>query len=383
MFQVIGAATQCALSTSQLVACAKVVAPTISDPMCQEQLVEAAREVAKSVEGCVARCNDVSRDDHSLRELGQSAADVTRALNELLNHVKDGHLDKIPDIMEQIMSAQQELEEFRLSANSFNLRPMPGESLESAMLLLNNASKSVGSTVAHFMTAAFEGNADITNRAARDTSNALRDYTSAVRGVAASTKDQHIQNRLLDQAQLVMAKSAQLVLQAQRAMQNPTDPRKQEKLVGARKDINMVLSGTLSCLPGQQDVDDRLRDIGDRASKVDSSTFLSSAKTVAANLSAPNARNNLATAARGVTESINDLINVYTSAAPGQNECDNAVRAIQSSRHILEDASQPVSGASYYECLDIVMEKSEELGSCMTGIANWAPKPAWSHFGSC
>ena len=109
MLQVIGAATQCALGTSQLVACAKVVAPTISDPMCQEQLVEAAREVAKSVEGCVATCNDVSRDDHSLRELGQSAADVTRALNELLNHVKDGHSDKIPDIMEQIMSASGEL----------------------------------------------------------------------------------------------------------------------------------------------------------------------------------------------------------------------------------------------------------------------------------
>ena len=109
MFQVIGAATQCALGTSQLVACAKVVAPTISDPMCQEQLVEAAREVAKSVEGCVATCNDVSRDDQSLRELGQSAHDVTRALNELLNHVKDGHSDKIPDIMEQIMSASGEL----------------------------------------------------------------------------------------------------------------------------------------------------------------------------------------------------------------------------------------------------------------------------------
>ncbi len=90
--QVIGAATQCALATSQLVACAKVVAPTISDPLCQEQLVEAAREVAKSVEGCVTTCRDVSRDEPSLRELGQSATDVTRALNDLLNHVKDGQV---------------------------------------------------------------------------------------------------------------------------------------------------------------------------------------------------------------------------------------------------------------------------------------------------
>ena len=83
-----------------MVACAKVVAPTISDPLCQEQLMEAAKDVAKSVEGCVTTCKDVSRDEPSLRELGSSAQDVTRALNDLLNHVKDGHTDKIPDIME-------------------------------------------------------------------------------------------------------------------------------------------------------------------------------------------------------------------------------------------------------------------------------------------
>ena len=53
--------------------------------------------------------SQVSTDDPALRELGQSASDVTRALNELLNHVKDGHSDKIPDIMEQIMTASGEL----------------------------------------------------------------------------------------------------------------------------------------------------------------------------------------------------------------------------------------------------------------------------------
>ena len=30
---------------------------------------------------------------------------MTRALNDLLNHVKDGHAHKIPDIMEQIMTS--------------------------------------------------------------------------------------------------------------------------------------------------------------------------------------------------------------------------------------------------------------------------------------
>ena len=86
-------------------ACAKVVAPTVTDPLCQEQLVESAKDVAKSVEDCCHTCKNVCQDDPSLRELGQSAADVTRALNDLLNHVKDGHADKIPDIMEQIMTS--------------------------------------------------------------------------------------------------------------------------------------------------------------------------------------------------------------------------------------------------------------------------------------
>merc|ERR1719427_2136267 len=112
-----------------------------------------------------------------------------------------------------------------------------------------------------------------------------------------------------------------------------------------------------------------------------SSTFLSSAKSVAADPSAPNAKNNLATAARGVTESINNLINVYTSAAPGQKECDSAIRAIQSAKHMLENPTEPVSDSSYYECLDNVMEKSKALGDGMTGIANHAKKSEHDDFG--
>ena len=46
-----------------------------------------------------------SRDDNSLQELGGAAQDVTKALNDLLNHVKDGGPDKIPDIMDQILVA--------------------------------------------------------------------------------------------------------------------------------------------------------------------------------------------------------------------------------------------------------------------------------------
>uniref|UniRef100_A0A8C2I942 Talin 2 n=1 Tax=Cyprinus carpio TaxID=7962 RepID=A0A8C2I942_CYPCA len=86
--RVITAATQCALSTSQLVACTKVVSPTISSPVCQEQLVEAGRLVERSVEGCVKACHAASEEGELLRQVNMAAGAVSQALSDLLQHVR-------------------------------------------------------------------------------------------------------------------------------------------------------------------------------------------------------------------------------------------------------------------------------------------------------
>ena len=357
---------------------------------------------------------------------------------------------------------------FRTAAHGFQLRPMPGETVERASMQLNSTSRVVGSTVAQLLTAASQGNKDITNRAARDTANALRDFTAAVRGVAATTQDRQAQNRVIDQAQLVMAKSARLVLEAQRTMGSPSSPDKSRMLAEAGKDVSVALNNTMQCLPGQQEVEETISSINNLSNQINSaqfavsgrpygelqsqlsqaadrlndatsdvimtapqpgelanstrkfgqvlgdmmdcsmdmagqtsvhgtktqmvstmmnvtsmsSSFLSSAKSVASDPRAPNAKNNLNSAARGVTEAINDMINVYTSAAPGQNECDSAIRAIQSSKHMLETPSEAISDSNYYECLDNVMEKSKALGDGMTGIANHAKRSEHEDFGA-
>ena len=49
---------------------------------------------------------------------------------------------------------------------------------------------------------------------------------------------------------------------------------------------------------------------------------------------------------------------------------------------MLETSSGPVSDASYYECLENVMEKSKALGDGMTGIANHAKKSEHQEFGT-
>lgn len=69
-------------------ACAQVVAPTLESPGCQDQLMEAARGSAIAVENVVETCRDATGDEALLRDLGGAAAQVTRALNDLLNHIR-------------------------------------------------------------------------------------------------------------------------------------------------------------------------------------------------------------------------------------------------------------------------------------------------------
>ena len=59
---------------------------------------------------------------------------------------------------------------------------------------LSACKKTVGSTMTQLLTAASEGNEDYTGRAARETANALRDFTGAVRSVAATTNDRSAQH---------------------------------------------------------------------------------------------------------------------------------------------------------------------------------------------
>lgn len=720
--KVISSATQVALATSQLVACTKVVAPTIGSPACQQQLIEAAKEVARAVEGIVAVCQSVCKDDHLMKELSTAAAQVTQALDSLLNHIRyglraqetvhDGPVDTIlvatdklfsssgdanemvrqakilaqataqliqaikgqaetqpdsdlqkrllaaaklladatsrmveaakacatnphdseqqallrkaaedlrnatnvaasnalkrkvinklesaakqaagaatqtisaahganqhntnpitgtelmtsckevadvlprvvhgikgsvsnpdspsaqlalinacqdlippstqmitasksaiPTITDQPSSMQlnnstkqmstaltelrsalgkaqevcgnletdsaldmikaldAELEAFRKACDAFQLKPLPGETSESAALQLGSSSKTVGSSVAQLLTAASQGNENYTGMAARDTASALRNLTDAVRGVAATSADHDAALRVIDNARDVLDQSCNLIIEARHTAANPGNPEQQQRLTHVAKGVSQALNNCVNCLPGQRDVDDAIRTITDASQSLSSGDFpysnkpyselqtnlnnaaanlneaasdvvissrgtplqlagsakrfgsafsylmgsgmemagqtrdtevksqmvvslknvsivssrlLVAAKSVAADPNAPNAKNQLAAAARAVTDAINQLVNVSTSAAPGQKECDNAIRNIQMMRPLLDNPSEPINDATYFECLDTVMEKSKSLGDGMTGIANHAKKSEHQQFG--
>jgi len=403
--------------------------------------------------------------NNSSKQYGQALVDLRSAMSKAQEAC--GSLE-IESALDAIHALNEELNDLQTASNEGILRPLPGETTEGAIQLLNNSSKTVGSTMAQLLTSASQGNEHFTGLASRDTALALKDFSSAVRGVVATSSDHNLRDRLIDAAREVMVQSSYLIDEARVVVQGPQTVASQQNLAQVAKGVSQALNKTVNCMPGQKDVDDVIMNITDSTNDLDagqfpassrpygelqaelthaatqlnevtsevavsarestiqlatssksfstaygnlmgvgmemagstkdrevqsnmvvslksvsmtSSKLLVSAKAVASDPNAPNAKNQLASAARAVTDSINSLINVCTSAAPGQKECDGAVRAIQSMKPLLDHPSENITDASYFECLDTVMDRSKSLGDGMTGIANHAKKGEHDQFG--
>uniref|UniRef100_A0A8B9CIT8 Talin 1 n=1 Tax=Anser brachyrhynchus TaxID=132585 RepID=A0A8B9CIT8_9AVES len=203
--QVIAAATQCALSTSQLVACTKVVAPTISSPVCQEQLIEAGKLVAKSAEGCVEASKAATRDDQLLKQVRVAATTVTQALNDLLQHIKQhatggqpiGRYDQATDTI------------LNVTENIFSSMGDAGEMVRQARILAQATSDLVNAIKADA-----EGETDLENShkllsAAKILADATAKMVEAAKGAAAHPDSEEQQQRLREAAEgLRMATNA-------------------------------------------------------------------------------------------------------------------------------------------------------------------------------
>lgn len=112
-----------------------------------------------------------------------------------------------------------------------------------------------------------------------------------------------------------------------------------------------------------------------------SSKILLAAKTLGADPSAPNAWNQLSGAARGVTDSINDLLSVLSSAAPGQKECDDALRKITAMQGVLESPAQPLLNATFFPCLETVVDMTQGIGKASAALPGLAKGGEFAQFG--
>ncbi|XP_066270429.1 talin-1-like isoform X11 [Branchiostoma lanceolatum] len=478
---------------------AKAAVPTVSDQAASMQLSNCSKQLAQALA--------------ELRSAAQKAQDACGPL-------------EIDSALDTICQLDSDLVEIKKSAAQGQLVPLPDESGEQCAQELGHTSKTVGASMAQLLTAAAQGNENYTGLAARDTANALRTLTGAVRGVAAATSDRQAQDHLIDTARDVMDKSVNLIEEAKKAVNDPNNPDNQQRLAQVAKAVSHALNNCVNCLPGQRDVDFAIRNIGEAskallsgqlqkgdvsfqevqtmlstaaqelnmasselvvASKgtheqlaqasgkfskdfsllleagmqmaaqtsddeqqslmvsnlksisMSSSKLLLAAKSLSADPNAPNAKNQLASAARSVTDSINQLINICMQTAPGQKECDNALRNIETvtqitevhssssvettetrkvselkkdmemhiilphpdiitksvevyishfnsqtrvMRSMLDNPMEPVNDLTYFDCLETVMDKSKTLGESMSSITQHAKNSEHEEFGS-
>lgn len=89
--EVISLVTQCANSTSQLISCTKLCVSTISNPECQDQIIEAARIVSRNVDSVVDTAIMCCNDNNVLDDLKNCAKNVYETVTDLLDNVRSSN----------------------------------------------------------------------------------------------------------------------------------------------------------------------------------------------------------------------------------------------------------------------------------------------------
>uniref|UniRef100_A0A8C2JY57 Talin 1 n=2 Tax=Cyprinus carpio TaxID=7962 RepID=A0A8C2JY57_CYPCA len=505
------AAKQAAAAATQTIAAAQHAASSNKNPAAQQQLVQSCKVVAdqipqlvQGVRGSQAQPDSPSAqlaligasqnflqpgakmvtaakatvptisDQASAMQLSQCSKTLASALAELRTAAQKaqeacGPLE-IDNALTMVRGLERDMQETKASAAEGKLKPLPGETLEKCSQDLGSSTKAVSSAIAQLLSEATQGNENYTGMAARDVAQALRSLASAARGVAANTEDPHARNAMLDSTTDVMDKSASLIEETKRAVAKPGDPDSQQRLAQVAKAVSQALNRSVNCLPGQRDVDNAIRTVGEASKKLlcsdlqfpvsgksfqeaqanlneaaaglnqsanelvqasrgttqdlskasgkfgqdfnhflqagvdmagqsqskedqtqvvtnlktismSSSKLLLAAKVLSTDPNSPNLKNQLAAAARAVTDSINQLISMCTQQAPGQKECDNALRELETVGGMLENPTEAVNDMGYSDCIDSVMENSKILGEAMAGISHNAKNSNLPEFG--
>ncbi|XP_046974638.1 talin-1 isoform X11 [Vanessa cardui] len=224
---IIAAATHCALATSQLVACAKVVAPTLHNPACREQLTSAARQVAQAVEKLVTACQQAPEAaGPGVEQLTAAAQRVSEELERLLAHCdldRRAQATVLEQAVESVVSASERVAD----------APDAPEMVRRARLL--------GHATARLI-------ADIKTEAEKQPSDA--------------------QCKLLAAAKLLADATTRMVEAARLCASSPQDREKQEALRRAAKELRFI---TVDYAQGQDIVSSQLTRLTESARQATSS----------------------------------------------------------------------------------------------------------------
>ncbi|KTG37052.1 hypothetical protein cypCar_00003661 [Cyprinus carpio] len=398
------AAKQAAAAATQTIAASQNAAASNKNTAAHQQLVQSCRAVADHIPQLVqgVRGSQGQPEDGSAQlALIIASQNFLQPGSKMVSSAKSS----VPTVTDQAAAMQLGQCAKNLATCLAELRTA-AQTLEKCTQDLGGTSKAVGSSMAQLLTCAAQGNEHYTGVAASETAQALKTLAQAARGVAATSSDPAGAAAMLDSAREVMEGSAKLISEAKEALVAPGDAEIQKRLAQlppcsksfqeAQSDLNQTAAdlnqsagdvvhasrGTTSQLADAsgkfsddfdefldagiemaghtQSKDDQMQVVGNLKNiSMASSKLLLAAKSLSVDPAAGNAKNLLAAAARTVTDSINQLITLCTQNAPGQRECDNALRELEAVRGLLDNPNEPVSDLSYFDCIESVMENSK------------------------
>uniref|UniRef100_A0A665TWS5 Talin-2-like n=1 Tax=Echeneis naucrates TaxID=173247 RepID=A0A665TWS5_ECHNA len=408
--RVIAAATQCALSTSQLVACAKVVSPTISSPVCQEQLIEAGKLVDRSVESCVQACLSATEDGELLKQVSAAASVVSQALGDLLQHVRqytsrgepigryDQATDTIMTVTESIFSSMGDAGEMvrqarvlaQATSDLVNAMRSDAEAevdvdnskklLAAAKLLADATARMVEAAKG---AAAYPENEDQQQRL-REAAEGLRVATNAAAQNAIKKK---LINRLEVSAKQAAAAATQTIAAAQNAAASNKNTAAHQQLVQSCKavadHIPQLVQGVRGSQAKPEDLSAQLAlIIASQNFLQPGSKMVTSAKSSVPTVTDQAAAMQLGQCAKNLATCLAELRTSAQKAheACGPMEIDSALTAIQTLRSELQDAKlaavntqlKPLPGESLEKCAQDLGSTSKSVGSSMAQLLTCA-----------
>ncbi|XP_018619259.1 talin-2 isoform X1 [Scleropages formosus] len=408
--RVIAAATQCALSTSQLVACAKVVSPTISSPVCQEQLIEAGKLVDRSVEGCVKACHSATDDSELLKQVGAAASVVSQALSDLLQHVRhyasrgepigryDQATDTIMTVTESIFSSMGDAGEMvrqarvlaQATSDLVNAMRSDAEAeidvdnskklLAAAKLLADATARMVEAAKG---AAAYPENEDQQQKL-REAAEGLRVATNAAAQNAIKKK---LVNRLENAAKQAAAAATQTIAASQNAAASNKNTAAHQQLVQSCKAVADHIPQLVQGVRGSQGQPEDLS--AQLALIIASQNFLqpgskmvTSAKSAVPTVTDQAAAMQLGQCAKNLATSLAELRTATQKAHEvcGPMEIDSALTAVQTLKNELQDAKmaaidgqlKPLPGESLEKCAQDLGSTSKAVGSSMAQLLTCA-----------
>ena len=101
--------TKCILSTSDMIAVAKLVAPNIEDKQSKKLMMEAVQTFESKVLSCVENALKVGNDREALQKMEIAAKNVKKTLKSLKSVLKEDEADNINEVLHDIVKISNAL----------------------------------------------------------------------------------------------------------------------------------------------------------------------------------------------------------------------------------------------------------------------------------